>query len=93
MNGLGRQLTEKEKTIFCSLVKYPTKNDREISEITGVNLSTVTAIRRRLENQDYFYKTRVPMLQYLGAELLTIAYGEVDHTISRKKRDELCDQY
>lgn len=93
MNELGRQLTEKEKFVFCALIKYPTNNDRELSEITGINLSTVTAIRRRLEALDYYHKTRIPMVQYLGAELLTIAYGEIDNTVSRDARDKICDKY
>ena len=93
MNRMGRQLTDKEKVMFCSLVKYPTSNDRELSEITGINLSTVTAIRRRLESLNYLYKIRIPMVQMIGAELLTIAYGEIDTTIPREKRNEMCDRY
>ena len=93
MNGLGRNLTEKERNTYCALVKNPTMNDRELSEITGINLSTITAIRRRLESSEYYSKVRIPMVQYIGAELLTIAYGELDSTTARKKRDELCDQY
>jgi len=93
MRGLGRQLTEKERNTFCALVKNPVMNDRELSEVTGINLSTITAIRRRLENTGYYYKVRIPMVQYIGAELFTIAYGELDSSMTRKKRDELCDKY
>jgi len=93
MSGLGRQLTDKERMMFCSLVKYPTSNDRELSEITGINLSTVTAIRRRLESLNYFKKIRIPMVQYIGAELLTVSYGDIETTIPREKRNELCDRY
>jgi len=93
MSGLERHLTEKESLVFCAIVKYPTNNDRELSEITGINLSTVTAIRRRLESLGYFHKIRLPMVQFIGAELLTISYGEVDNTVPRKTRDELCDRY
>ncbi len=93
MSGLGRQLTEKERNTFCALVKNPIMNDRELSEITGNNLSTITAIRRRLESAEYYYKVRIPMVQYVGAELLTIAYGDMDNSLSRKKRDELCDTF
>ena len=93
MSGLGRQLTDKERTVYCSLIKYPTSNDRELSEITGINLSTVTAIRRRLESLKFFHKFRIPMVQYIGAELLTIAYGEMDNTVPRETRNQLCDEY
>jgi len=93
MNELGRQLTDKERLVFCALIKYPISNDRELSEITGINLSTVTAIRRRLEALDYYHKTRIPMVQHIGAELLTIAYGEIDNTVPRETRDKICDKY
>ena len=93
MNGMGRKLTEKETAVYCALVKYPSKNDRELSEITGINLSTVTAIRRRLESLEYFKKVRIPMVQYMGAEIFTVSYGDMDNTIPRKKRDDMCDQY
>ncbi len=93
MNKTGRKLTEKENVVYCALIKYPTKNDRELSEITGINLSTVTAIRRRLDSLQYFYKIRIPMLQYLGAELLVISYGEVNNILPRPKRDEICTKY
>ena len=93
MIGLGRELTEKECMVYCALVKYPIKNDREISEITGINLSTVTAIRRRLESLDFYTKVRMPMVQHIGAELLTISYGEIDNTLPRKEKDKLFDQY
>lgn len=93
MSDLGRQLTEKERVVYCALIKYPTKNDRELSDITGINLSTVTAIRRRLETQKIFYKVRLPMVQHLGAELLTISYGALDTSVPKKKKDELCTLY
>ncbi len=93
MIGMGRKLTDKETMVFCALIKYPMKNDRELSEITGINLSTVTAIRRRLESQTFFHKIRIPMVQYIGAELLTISYGELDNALPREKRNELCDRY
>ena len=32
MNGLGRQLTDKERIIFCALIKYPTQNDEALEK-------------------------------------------------------------
>ncbi|MCK4265654.1 MAG: Lrp/AsnC family transcriptional regulator [Thermoplasmata archaeon] len=93
MVGLGRQLTDKERDVFCGLVTHPDMNDRELSSISCINLSTVTAIRRRLHAANYFYRARIPMVQYIGAELLTVAYGEINNTIPREKRNRFCDAF
>jgi len=86
-------LTDKEKIGLCSLVKYPNKNDRELTDVTSLNLSTITAIRRRLSGAGYYNTVRIPMVQYLGAELLTIAYGEINQSMPRKDRDKLCNKF
>lgn len=88
MEGLGRELTDKEKITLCALVMYPKYNDRELADITGLNLSTVTAIRRRLSNSGYYLTIRIPMVQQLGAELLTIAYGKISENHPREERDK-----
>lgn len=93
MVGLGRELTEKEKKTLAAIIRYPTKTDKEICDEINLNLSTVTAIRRRLLAARYYKTVRAPMVQYLGAELLTIAYGELNNAIPREKRDEFCDKF
>ena len=89
MGGLGRGLTEKEKKTFCALVMHPGYNDRELAELIEVNLSTVTAIRRRLTSSNYYSRTGIPSVQYLGGELLTITYGDISEIIPREERDKL----
>ncbi len=93
MKGLERELTDKEKITLCALIKFPKKNDRELADETRLNLSTVTAIRRRLSAAGYYSTFRVPMVQYLGAELLTIAYGKISETMPRNEREELLRKY
>jgi len=69
------RLTPKEKKTLHGLIKFPTLNDRELAQKVGLKLSTVTAIRRRLRNEDYFHTVRVPMLQKLGCEMMNIGYS------------------
>ena len=70
-----KTLTHNEKLVFFTLVKKPHLNDRQISEDTGIKLSTVTAIRRRLQANGHYQTVRVPNMQKLGFELLVVGYG------------------
>lgn len=73
-----RGLTGNERRVLYGLVRHPTLNDRELSELLGVKVSTVTAIRRRLRRADYFVTRRVPMMHRLGWELVAGGYAHVD---------------
>ncbi len=68
-------LTKKEKLTFYGLLKYPTMNDRELASTIHQKMSTVTAIRRRLRERGYYFTVRVPTMQYLGSEIIRIAFG------------------
>jgi DNA-binding Lrp family transcriptional regulator len=68
-------LTKKEKLTFYGLMLYPDKNDRQLASLIGLKMSTVTAIRRRLLERDFFFTIRIPFMPYLGSEILRIAYG------------------
>ncbi|HYM40063.1 MAG TPA: helix-turn-helix domain-containing protein [Thermoplasmata archaeon] len=73
-----RGLTANEKQVLHGLVRHPILNDRELSELLGVKVSTVTAIRRRLRHADYFVTRRVPMMHRLGWELLIGGFARLD---------------
>jgi DNA-binding MarR family transcriptional regulator len=75
-----RGLTSNEKQVLYGLVRHPVLNDRELSELLGVKVSTVTAIRRRLRRADYFATRRVPMMHRLGWELLVGGSARLDLT-------------
>jgi len=70
-------LTEKEKAALHALVKHPLLNDRETAEAAGLKLSTLTAIRRRLREEGMFRTYRIPMLQKLGREIISVSYGSL----------------
>ena len=79
--GLTRNVT----TVLHGLVKYPTLNDRELSEEVGVRHSTVTAIRRRLHERGYFRTVRIPDVRRLGYELTIVEYGGLNPSASRSE--------
>lgn len=75
-----RGLTSNEKQVLYGLVRHPVLNDRELSELLSVKVSTVTAIRRRLRRSDYFVTRRLPMMNRLGWELLVGGHARLDLT-------------
>ena len=74
-------LSANETRTLLGLVKYPTLNDRQLSERIGIKMSTVTAIKNRLKDLGYFITVRVPNLQNLGAEIMSITYAHTDPAI------------
>ncbi len=75
-----RGLTGNEKHVLYGLVRHPVLNDRELSELLNIKVSTVTAIRRRLRRAEYFVTRRVPMMHRLGWELLYGGSARLDLT-------------
>lgn len=75
-----RGLTGNEKQVLYGLVHQPTLNDRELSELLDVKVSTVTAIRRRLRRSEYFITRRLPMMNRLGWEILAAGHARLDMT-------------
>ncbi|TET91788.1 MAG: hypothetical protein E3J35_01235 [Methanomassiliicoccales archaeon] len=80
------EYTEAEKKVLHGMVKYPTLNDRELSEAIGVKPSTTTAIRRRLRKAEVFSTKRIPMANKLGYELLGIFCGKIGPAIEASVR-------
>ncbi len=69
--------TPAEKKVLHGLVRFPTLNDRQLSEVIGVKPSTTTAIRRRLRRKGVFYTKRIPMANRLGYEILVSVFGRI----------------
>jgi DNA-binding MarR family transcriptional regulator len=79
-------LTKNEKTVLLGITKYPTINDRELSDILDVKLSTLTSIKRRLASQGYYRSLMVPHVNRLGCELLAIIYMQYNPIIPLTQR-------
>ena len=81
-------LTNKEKTVFFSIVKYPELNDIELSEKTGIKRSTVTAIKNRLKAEKFYNTFVIPNLPALGVKVLSILYGKFNPKYPRQERQK-----
>lgn len=79
-------LTPNEQRVLYGLVRYPSLNDSELSEKIGVKLSTLTSIKRRLNDQNVFRQLLVPLLNRLGSELLAVIYTQFNPVIPLEER-------
>ncbi len=92
-----RGLTANERQVLYGLVRHPVLNDRELSELLNVKVSTVTAIRRRLRHAEYFVTRRIPMMHRLGWELLIGGSARIDVAqggqVAPRLREALKDRF
>ena len=84
-----QELTKKEKLMLYGLVKHPQSSDRELSEILNLKHSTITSIRHRLKENDYFRKLMIPKLQTFGCEMLVVIYTHFSPLIPLFERVEI----
>ncbi len=82
-------LSENETRTLLGLVKFPTLNDRQLSERIDIKMSTVTAIKNRLKDMGYFITVRVPNLQFLGAEVLSVSSVHTDPSVPEETQVEV----
>ena len=83
---MSKSFTWREKQVLFHIVKNPDYADRSIADKTGLKLSTVTAIRRRLKEKGFFNVIRLPWLHELGAELLAVNYSVYKATSPQELR-------
>ncbi|MFQ5884226.1 MAG: hypothetical protein ACE5IO_03910 [Thermoplasmata archaeon] len=81
-------MLESEKRVLYGLVKYPNATDRELGSHLSMKTSTVTAVRRKLYEQDYCVERCVPFLQGLNCEMLMVSYIGLNSTPSIGERLE-----
>ncbi|MFQ6128081.1 MAG: winged helix-turn-helix transcriptional regulator [Thermoplasmata archaeon] len=70
-----RDLLESEKKVLSGIVRDPRLSDRELSKKLNMKKTTVTAIRRRLERENYLRGVQVPAFEKLGFEMLVVSFG------------------
>ena len=80
------QLTKNEKKVLYGLVKFPEKNDKELSKLLDVKLSTFTSIKKRLISQKLLRTINIPLLHHLGCELLAVIYTQFNPVIPLEER-------
>ncbi len=81
-----RELSKNEKLVLWGLAKYPDLSDNEVYERVGLNKSTFSTIKKRLYEMGYYTLQRVPVLQHLGCELLTVSYAKLSRLITIDER-------
>jgi DNA-binding MarR family transcriptional regulator len=88
-----KKLTKNEKDTLWGLVNHPTLNDRALAKKTRLKLSTVTAIRRRLREKDYFWTVNIPNFSRLGLELLCVEYGVFNEAVPLERRKKYFTEF
>lgn len=83
------ELTKKEKLMLYGIAKYPQLTDKELSEKLDLKHSTVTSIRHRLKENDYFRKLIYPKLQSIGCEMLVVIYSHFSPLIPLLERIDI----
>ena len=78
---MEKKLSEREKLVLYCMIRNPDHTDKQLAADTDLNLSTVTAIRRRLHGRGYYRIVRIPYMQALGGELLAVTYFYYKATI------------
>ena len=83
------EFTNKEKLMLYGMVKYPQLTDNELSKKLNLKHSTVTSIRHRLKENEYFRKLIIPKLQGIGCEMLVVIYTNFSPLIPLAERVEI----
>ena len=83
------ELSHNEKLIIYGLVKFPDLPDKQLSEKLNLKHSTVTSIRHRLKENEYFRKLIIPKLQSMGCEMLVVIYTNFSPLIPLEERVEI----
>jgi DNA-binding MarR family transcriptional regulator len=81
----SRGLSANEKLAFYGLVRFPSRNDRELASELGLRISTVTAIRNRLLRSGRLRSVRIPYLERLGGELLIVTVARLNVLLPREE--------
>lgn len=79
-------LSKKEQLVLYSLIKYPTLTDKQIAEAMNLKHSTVTSIRHRLKNNEYYRKLKIPSLQQMGCQMLVVIHTNFSPLIPLEDR-------
>ena len=80
------ELTEKEKLVLYGLVKFPKMTDKNLAENLQLKHSTVTSIRHRLKEKEYFRRLNIPKLHKMGCEMLVLIYTNFSPLIPLQER-------
>ncbi len=80
------ELTNKEKIMLYGLTNFPKLTDKNLSKKLNLKHSTVTSIRHRLREKDYFRTLNIPKLQNMGSKMLVAIYTNFSPLIPLEER-------
>ena len=83
------ELTSKEKQVLYGLIKFPQLTDKKLSLRLKLKHSTVTAIRHRLKEKEYFRRLIIPKLQNMGCQMLVTIDTNFSPLIPLEERVEI----
>jgi len=83
------ELTKNEKLLLYGIAKYPKLTDKKLSEKLELKHSTVTSIRNRLRENEYFRTITIPQLQNMGCKMLVAIYTNFSPLIPLGERVEI----
>jgi len=83
------EFTSKEKLTLYGLIKNPDLSDKQLSEKLKLKHSTVTSIRHRLRENEYFRRLVIPRLQNMGCKMLVAIYTNFSPLIPLLERVEI----
>lgn len=81
------EFTEKERIVLYNLLKYPDHTDMQLSQISGVKASTISAIKRRFKREGIFRSAVIPAVNRIGFELILASYGSFNPAADRKAKE------
>lgn len=82
-------LTPKEKLVLYGVTKHPDYSDKKLSETLNIKHSTVTSIRHRLKEKEYYRNLIIPHLQNMGCQMLVVIYTSFNPLIPLPERVEI----
>ena len=85
-------LTNKEKLTLYGLIKYPLLTDKQLSEKLNLKHSTITAIRHRLRDNEYYRTLAIPRLQNMGCTMLVVTYLNFSPLVSLEERIKVTER-
>jgi len=91
------ELTNIEKVVLDSLVKYPEATAIELSKKTGKTRSTVSKIRKEMLSNGLIKVVNIPSMEKLGCELLTFFYTRFSpkcpFEVRKEKSQKMMEMY
>ena len=84
-----KRFSPNEQKMLYWLMRYPTSPDRELAKAMSMKPSTVSSIRKRLQEKGAYRIFAVPLLQDMGCEMLVNIHTNFNPTITVQERGKI----